>query len=103
MSGAGYQIGSLDTEFPIETHQSYGNEVQFHFKYAPSIAPAMVFEDLEVVELNHDTHIESLLNAQDTHLELEMQQKFMSEFDFIDDDVQKEINNISQKHKKSAF
>jgi hypothetical protein len=105
----GYHIESLNTDFPIIHHDGYGNEVQFHFTYEPSLAPAMVFEDVQIVELNHNDDIKTLLNAQDTHLELVMQQKFIQEFDFVDDYTTEndDKNTISQRqtehNKKSAF
>jgi len=99
---AHYDISSLGADFKINQHDGYGNEIHFCFTYTPMASAAIVFENIDVVELNHNNDVNQLLNPQDENLVLTMQQNFFQEFDFIDDTEMKNDNEqpISEQNKK---
>jgi hypothetical protein len=91
----GYQLELINKDFPIKDHDGYGNEVKFCFEYDPENSPVIVFEDIDVVELNYDNNTDKILQNYDSNLEFIMQHKFIHEFDFIDDS-QEESNRASE-------
>lgn len=96
-----YNIASITKNFDVKEHDGYASEVHFCFNYAPLTAPAMIFEDIDVVELNADDDMESILNSHEKNLELSIQAKFVQEFDFIDTDTsQEEPQETPQNTKK---
>lgn len=108
MKQSGYQLNLLNKDFTVTNHDGYGNEVKFYFSYEPSSSPEIVFEDIEVVELNQDIDTNIILSQNDVDLESMIQQKFIEEFDFIDDDdfkiddkEQEDITNVNNEYKKT--
>ncbi len=101
----GYQLELLNKDFPIKDHDGYGNEVKFCFEYQPESSPAIVFEDIDVVELNYDNNnTDKILQNYDANLEFIMQHKFIHEFDFIDDpqeESDKASDNIVKNQAKN--
>lgn len=92
----GYQLSALNKDFSIIQHDGYPNEVKFSFVYEPSISPTIVFEDIEVSDdVAERKEIETLDDYQ-KHFEALMQQKFIQEFDFIEEESDKK--NIQKKN-----
>jgi hypothetical protein len=93
----GYRLELLNKDFQITEHEGYGNEIKLCFTYEPSLAPAMVFEDIEILDSSKESTMNETLNNDDTNFMNMMQQRFIEEFDFIDDDIAKNVTEREEK------
>ena len=81
----GYRLDLLNKDFCVSEHDGYANEIRFYFIHEPEIEQVIVFEDIEVAEHNYKTNMQDILQNHDSDFEFITQQKFVQEFDFIDD------------------
>lgn len=102
----GYRLELLNKNFPITEHDGYANEVKLCFTYDPSLSPAIIFEDIEILDSSKEATLNEELNNDDINFMQMMQQRFVEEFDFIDDniienEIEREKDNTPHQFKKT--
>ncbi len=99
----GYRLELLNKDFPITEHEGYGNEIKLCFTYEPSLSPAIIFEDIEILDFSKEPTINEALSNDDINFMHMMQQRFIEEFDFIDDDITEDVTEEKEKNTVHNF